>query len=236
MPVNVDELHVCVRIREIEGECDEMFTTRKSKKPESSEDESINKVGDDDNYGGNGGAFGEQKGDNGNDEDFYDNRDKDLFNDEGDDEQPGVGSGWINDIARAGDATPLKRRYSERGGDSPMSSEFDNIRQQVLALANNSNIQVILESQPQKSASPKKSHCDKVSSSRFVHNCLNGDTSTSTLKVTDTFDIDAHSDSESRDNGYVKGPCAFKMSTCCLRGESSNVIENKQKTRALRRG
>ncbi|GJY01004.1 hypothetical protein Tco_0359156 [Tanacetum coccineum] len=68
-----------VRIREIEGECDEMFTTRKSKKPESSEDEFINKVGDDDNYGGNGGAFGEQKGDNVNDEDFYDNRDKDCL-------------------------------------------------------------------------------------------------------------------------------------------------------------
>ncbi|GJS70351.1 hypothetical protein Tco_0703192 [Tanacetum coccineum] len=57
------------------------FSGREIKKPESSEDESINKVGDDDSDG-----VGEQKGDDVYDEDFYDNRDKDLFNDGGDDE------------------------------------------------------------------------------------------------------------------------------------------------------
>ncbi|GJZ80667.1 hypothetical protein Tco_0645661 [Tanacetum coccineum] len=127
MPVIIDETHICVRIREILGECDEIFAPEKSQNMESNdEDDDDSSINNEENK-----SDGDED-DDGDDDEFYDDGleyNPVRLDHDNDIENYIHGGEWILEITT-----------NDHNGDTPNSLEFDNIREEMWS--ENSNIPV----------------------------------------------------------------------------------------------
>nr|GEZ29398.1 hypothetical protein [Tanacetum cinerariifolium] len=107
MPIIINEVHFCVKFREIQGECDEIFPVEKSESYESDDDQTTVK----DKPGDNNDDNNEEDDDDYLDDDDFD---VDLMLDNEHGVIGDLSGGWI------GNESPSKKA-------SHRSSKFDNI-------------------------------------------------------------------------------------------------------------
>ncbi|GJU58061.1 hypothetical protein Tco_1235827 [Tanacetum coccineum] len=162
MPVIVDNTHVCVRIREIQGECDEILPLEKNLQTDSdieSTDNNDNVDYEDEENKGEDEDVDEDLFDEGTDGDLFCNELNEVFK---------YGGGWIQEVNK-GEAS-----------NSIRSSEFDNIRHSQPEYSNSPEY---IKSQSSPTGSSKTGKCPLDKTPNFVPNTQIEEKSHSTQSI-----------------------------------------------------
>ncbi|GKA24820.1 hypothetical protein Tco_0710853, partial [Tanacetum coccineum] len=203
MPVIVDGVNICVRIREIHGECDEIF---KDVPPGNT---SLDDEDSSTNNDGNDGGHNNDDDDESLDEGFDDYDDFELD----------FGGGWVPESD------------AERNCESPNSSEFDNISLAQEKASENSKNPVNNNSQRMVTVDNMEGNYETSFPTNFLADTQIGDTSTCGIQnslevqIGDTLDSTAFVDLDTRDDRYICSDPNNSRSVSSLNTTDNNTIE-----------